>query len=571
MRRGLVKKLLVVSVLIFAAAPLWAAKNVIVMIPDGCGVSLQTLARWYKGAPLAVDPLVVGSVTTYMYDSVVTDSAPAATAIATGYKSNDKFIGVGPIPDGKLSTLPAPPEALRYKPLATVLEAAKLKGKATGLVATSTITHATPAGFVAHVHNRGLENDIMEQLVYQNVDVVLGGGKRHLLPTAAGGRRTDGEDLLSIVKSRGYTVVEKASELSAVRSGRVFGMFAAGAMEPHIDRAEFAPDQPSLAEMTAKAIELLSKDPDGFFLMVEGSQVDWAMHANDPIWAVTDFLAFDDAVKVALDFAKADRDTLLLAFPDHDTGGITIGNRRTNTSYVSMKVEELVDPLKKMKITASGLARKIGTSPTADKIKTEASQWWGVTLSDDDAAAILAEASKVGLDYALGKVVSERHTAVGWSTHGHHGSDVPLWAYGPGAPAGLIDNTDVARIVANAFGVNLEAVDRHLFVDLQQALPGTTVDRSDPNNPVVRVGACSLPTSKNILHYAPLNLTMPLDGVVVYASQTGKAYASRLAVAIIQAVQQVAVPFDRARLLSLLESDQLSQELGFPIAVEAIR
>ncbi len=571
MQRGLVRKLLVAGVLIFAAAPLWAAKNVIVMVPDGCGPSLQTLARWYKGAPLAVDALVVGSVTTYMYDSVVTDSAPAATALATGYKSNDKFISVGPIPDGKLSTLPVPPEVVRYKPLATVLEAAKLKGKATGVVATSTISHATPAAFFSHVHSRSLENDITEQLVYQNVDVVLGGGKQHLLPTSAGGRRTDGEDLLAVVKNKGYTFVEKASELAAVRSGRVFGMFASGAMQPHIDRAEFGPDQPSLAEMTAKAIELLSQDPEGFFLIVEGSQVDWAMHANDPVWAVTDFLAFDDAVKVAYDFAKADGDTLLLALPDHDTGGLTIGNRSTNSSYVAIKLEQLVEPLKKMKITAPALARKIGASPTADKVKAEVSQWWGLTLSDDDAAAILAEAGKVGLEYALGKVVSERHTVVGWSTHGHHGSDVPLWAFGPGAPAGLIDNTEVAKLVANAFGVNLEAVDRHLFVDLEQALPGATVDRSDPNNPVVRVGACALPASKSILHYAPLNLTMPLDGVVVYAPQTGKAYASRLAVAIIQAVQQVAVPFDRARLMALLDSDHLAKELGFPIAVEAIR
>lgn len=566
-----VRRIIVSCVLLFAATPLWAAKNIIVLIPDGCGSSLQTVARWFKGAPLTVDQLLVGGVVTYMFDSLVTDSAPAATAIATGYKSSDKFIGVGPRLEGKLSTLSAPPEALRYKPLATVLEAAKLKGKATGLVATSTITHATPAGFVAHVHDRSLENDIMEQLVYQNVDVVLGGGKRHLLPTAAGGRRTDGEDLLAVLRSKGYRVVEKASELAAVTAGPVFGMFAAGAMQPHIDRAELGPEQPSLAEMTAKAIELLSKDPDGFFLMVEGSQVDWAMHANDPIWAVTDFLAFDDAVKVAYDFAKGNGNTLLLAFPDHDTGGISIGNWLTNTSYVSMKVEDLVNPLKKMKITGGALANKIGSAPTAEKVKAEVSQWWGVTLSDDDAAAILAEASKVGLSYALGKVVSARHTVLGWSTHGHHGGDVPLWAYGPGAPAGLLDNTELAKVVARALGVDLAAVDRHLFVDLQQAFPGTTVDTKDPQNPVVRVGACSLPVSKNVLYYAPLNLTMPLDGVVVYAPVTGKVYASRLAVAIINAVQQLAVPFDRARLMSLLQSRELTEGLGFTIAAEVVR
>ncbi len=370
-----VQRLLVMLAALLLATGAQAAKNVIVMIPDGCAASLQTVARWYKGAPLAVDPLVVGSVTTYMANSVVTDSAPAATAIASGYKSTDKFIGIGPRAEDVLSVLPTPPESLRYKPLATVLEGARLKGKATGVVATSNISHATPAGFYAHVHDRGLANDIMEHLVYQNVDVVLGGGRANLLPKALGGARTDGEDLLAVVKQRGYTVVENKTQLAALSSGRVFGVFAADHMSPHIDRAEFAPDQPSLAEMTAKAIELLSKDPDGFFLMVEGSQVDWAMHANDPIWAVTDFLAFDEAVQVARDFAATHGDTLLLAFPDHDTGGFSLGNYRTNSSYVKIKVEEVVNPLKNMKITAEAVARKIGADPTVDKVKSAVQEW----------------------------------------------------------------------------------------------------------------------------------------------------------------------------------------------------
>jgi len=566
-----VQRLLVMLAALLLATGAQAAKNVIVMIPDGCAASLQTVARWYKGAPLAVDPLVVGSVTTYMANSVVTDSAPAATAIASGYKSTDKFIGIGPRAEDVLSVLPTPPESLRYKPLATVLEGARLKGKATGVVATSNISHATPAGFYAHVHDRGLANDIMEHLVYQNVDVVLGGGRANLLPKALGGARTDGEDLLAVVKQRGYTVVENKTQLAALSSGRVFGVFAADHMSPHIDRAEFAPEQPSLAEMTAKAIELLSKDPDGFFLMVEGSQVDWAMHANDPIWAVTDFLAFDEAVQVARDFAATHGDTLLLAFPDHDTGGFSLGNYRTNSSYVKIKVEEVVNPLKNMKITAEAVARKIGADPTVDKVKSAVQEWWGLTLSDDDASAILNEAKNVGLGYALGKVVSARHTVFGWSSHGHVGTDVPLWAFGPGAPKGLLDNTDLAKVTAAALGFNLAAVDAHLFVNLQEEFPGATVDMTDPANPVVRIGASALPVSKNTLYYAPLGMTFPLDGLVVYAPKTGKAYASRLAVAILKAVQQMTIPFDGRRLDTLLEAEEITQVLGFPIAPEAIR
>ena len=184
MKNSLISFLVVLICIMLTAAYSMAAKNVIVLIPDGCGVSTQTLARWYKGKALNVDEMVVGLAKTYMTNSVITDSAPAATAVTTGYKSTDKFIGVGPRPDNLLSNMPPVPADMPYKPLATVLEGAKLLGKATGLVATSTISHATPASFGSHVPNRSMENDIMEQLVYQGIDVVFGGGKRHLLPTS---------------------------------------------------------------------------------------------------------------------------------------------------------------------------------------------------------------------------------------------------------------------------------------------------------------------------------------------------------------------------------------------------
>ena len=167
--------------------------------------------------------------------------------------------------------------------MASILEAAKLAGKAVGIVATSRVTHATPAAFAAHIEIRNLENEIMEHMVYDNVDVVFGGGARHLLPegevytTSFGdewsGKRKDGENLLEVLQERGYQFIDSEEQMSAVTSGKVWGLFDDSHMQPDIDRQYFAEHEPSLAEMVAKAIEILSQDPDGFVLMVEGSRL----------------------------------------------------------------------------------------------------------------------------------------------------------------------------------------------------------------------------------------------------------------------------------------------------------
>lgn len=531
---------LISAVLVLAALPVAAVepvRNVIVMVPDGCDDAVVTAARWFKGSPLAVDGIRVGALTTYMADSVITDSAAAATAFASGVKTSDGFIGVGPRVEGLLSTMPMPAPEVQYAPFATALEAAKLVGKATGIVATSRITHATPAAYVSHNHSRNNENDIMEQIVYQNLDVVFGGGKRHLLPTSAGGKRTDGADLTQVLASRGYQMVETADAMAALSTRKVFGMFASSHMDAELDRRELHPQQPTLADMTAKAIELLSQDPDGFFLMVEGSQVDWAGHANDPIYMITDFIAFDDAVKVALDFATQDASTLVLVFPDHNTGGMKIGNAITDNGYTAVQVEDLVGPLQGMKLTGFGLATKIGSDTSAENIKAQVREWWGIELTDDDIAGIQAYvAGGLTLDYAIPRLVSERYTVIGWTTHGHNGEDVPLWAYGPGRPIGLVDNTEIAVISAQAAGGDLAATTNQLFVEVGSHFANAAISTADPENPVVRVGSCTLHANTNMLVYEPLGLALPLEGVVVYAPITGKAYVSRLGCAIVEAL-----------------------------------
>jgi alkaline phosphatase len=519
-----------------AGAP---AKNVIVLIVDGCSAEQYTFARWYKGAPLSFDPYRVGAVKTFIADSVIADSAPAASAFATGVRTSDKHISVGPNKK-TITGVPVPPEDVQYRPFATVLEGARLLGKATGIVATSRVSHATPGAYVAHTASRSSEDDIMEQAVHQGVDVVLGGGKQHLLPKGGKGVRADGENLLQTLRGWGYAVVENRQEMLGVSNGRVFGMFADDHMAPEIDRPALHPGQPTLAEMTRKAIELLSQDRDGFFLMVEGSQVDWACHANDVPHMLSDLLAYDQAVEAALDFAKKDGRTLVIAVSDHNTGGFSIGNHNSNKLYSQMKVEELLDPFRRMKVSGYQLWRAL-PEKSPDTLQAALRAGWGMEITDAEARKIIALAAsyKDNAYNALGEVLCPIYTHVGWTTHGHCGGDVPLHAFGPGKPAGgVVDAPDIARVCASAMGFDLEKLSRRLFVDAAEAFPGrATVDLSRPANPVLKIATAGgptaeLPANKNFLQLG--EKVYPLEGVVVYAKDTGRAYIPRQAVNLIQ-------------------------------------
>ena len=519
-----------------SAAPV---KNLIVLIMDGCGDEQLTLARWFKGAPLALDGMRTGAVQTSISDAVIADSAPAATAYATGIRTGSTMIGLAP-PVKNIPGLPPSAPELALKPQASVLEGARLLGKGTGIVATCRIGHATPAAYFAHVRSRSQEEDITEQGVYQNIDVVLGGGRRSLLPANSGGSRRDQEDLTAVLQARNYQLIDKRLEMSGVSGPKVYGLFAMSHLAPEIDRPDLAPEQPSLAEMTQKAIELLSGNKNGFFLLVEGSQIDWACHANDPAHLLSDLLMFDQAVQIALDFAKKDGQTLVLALPDHNTGGLTIGNRRTNDSYHKLTPELLLAPLKKMRRSASVLWQSLGEDRSPENIRGAVKKWWGLEISSEDAQQIAALAKKYGKEghYALGEVICPNYTHLGWTTHGHTGDDVPLFAYGPSRPVGLLDAQDIGRLSARALGFDLEKLTLRLFVDAAQAFAAeaVSIDRNDPTNPVLRIQhqarQAALPINKNLLILNKQEL--PLEGIVVHVTETGKTYLPLEAVHLIK-------------------------------------
>lgn len=295
------------------------ARNVVFLVPDGLGLSDVTAARVRKhgpaGAPLALETLAfVGYERNHSVDSLVTDSAAAASAWSCGEKFRNGSICIRE--DGSSPS--------------SLLELARDRGRRTGLVATSTITHATPAAFGAHVADRGCETEIARQYVeVTGVDVLLGGGRSTFRPSSPDACGAGGDQIAGAAQ-RGYRVASDREGLDAAvatRARKVLGLFADGAMSPAAAWTPASPE-PSLPQMAAAALDLLDDAPAGFFLMIEGSQIDWANHANDAESQLAEVLAFDDAVRVVLDWASASparlRQTLIVVAPDHETGGFSI-------------------------------------------------------------------------------------------------------------------------------------------------------------------------------------------------------------------------------------------------------
>lgn len=283
-------------------------RNIIMFIGDGMGISHITAYRIHNvGAEgkLNIERMpVTGLLHTQSIDELITDSAAGATALACGFKTRNGMIAI--LPDNTR--------------VLTILEAARDKGMSTGLVATSSITHATPACFASHVESRDNQTEIARQLVEGNVDILLGGGKRYFIPQSESeSKRPDNLDLIARAQEKGYQFVETGEELLKADRNQVLGLFRSGSLKRE-------PPEPTLAEMTAKSIELLSRNTEGFFLMVEGSQIDWGAHDNDLDYMFWEMASFDEAVKVGLDFALEDKHTLVIVTADHETGGLAIND-----------------------------------------------------------------------------------------------------------------------------------------------------------------------------------------------------------------------------------------------------
>jgi alkaline phosphatase len=328
--------------------PVPKAKNIIFMVADGMGLAHVTAARIFKNGPdgesLHLETLpTIGYQRTHSASDSLTDSAAAASAWASGEKFRNGEISChDDDQDGRCEPAPGP----------TILEIAKAKGKATGLVATSTVTHATPAAFGAHVPSRRCEKEIARQYIQvTEVEVILGGGRKKFKSTEnqADECGTSG-DFIADAERKGYEAVYTKKALDGVvakGSRKILGLFTPKGKTPELFRLypeeHYQAEEPTLPQMTAAALESVEKDKDGFFLLVEGSQIDWASHRNDVAYQIGETLAFDEAVKVVLDWIneKPNRKqkTLVIISADHETGGFAI-NGVEGRNY---KPDDIVD------------------------------------------------------------------------------------------------------------------------------------------------------------------------------------------------------------------------------------
>ncbi|MBD3383575.1 alkaline phosphatase [candidate division KSB1 bacterium] len=281
-------------------------KNVIFMIGDGMGtghISATRIATVGPDSALTMDTMpYTGFVKTHSANRLITDSAASGTAMSTGYKTDNGVIGLTP-------------NGTRVK---NIVKACQEINMATGLVATSSITHATPASMATHVESRNQQNEIARQLIENKVDVLLGGGLGFFLPQSHPlSKRTDDLDILSTAKESGYDIAQTREELLNSQAKKLLGLFGPVSMKT-------TEPEPSLADMTEKALKILSGRKTGFFLMVEGSQIDWGAHDNDFQEVLRQTRLFDEAIAVALDFAKKDKHTLVIVTSDHETGGLAV-------------------------------------------------------------------------------------------------------------------------------------------------------------------------------------------------------------------------------------------------------
>ena len=398
-------RLLFLIVAVLTLAPNASAQSrVILFIGDGVGVSYWTAARYASPDALAISQFkVMGLVDTRASNNLITDSAAGATAYSAGVRTFNGAIGVGP----------------DSTPAETVLEGAMKKGWATGLVATSSITHATPASFAAHVTSRGSEFDIAKQMAVLKPDVMLGGGMRFF----SAATRPDREDLVAALRTTHAVVSDSAGLQSLGDSVRkVVGLFAANEMPAAPDRT------PTLAAMTRKAIDILSRDREGFFLMVEGSQPDWRGHSNRPIQEVIDEMRdYDVAIGVALEYQRRMPDVLILVVSDHETGGLAIHTARDSAVLAS---------------AASALNSAVAPLERAMPLLT------GQAADSADSALVRMQITSARLRASARGARTPRLMAT-YTTTGHTGQMIPLFAKGPGAEAfgGMIDNYRVGQML----------------------------------------------------------------------------------------------------------------------------
>lgn len=430
------------------------------MIPDGTSIGVVSAARWFQiyngGAEnLSIDSLICGTVKTFSSNAPIGDSAPTTSCYMTGMPQRTGNVSIYPVADPGKDLYPID-SSMAYQPLATILEAAKYqKNKATGLVVTVEFPHATPADCAAHYYDRGKYKYIAPQMAYNNIDVVFGGGNKEIT-----------DDIKAHFKNTNTLLYQ--NDINGFRKfagkEKIWALFGDGAQPYDLDRDDAS--VPSLSEMTSKAIDRLSQNENGFFLMVEGSKVDWAAHGNDAIGCITEYLAFDKAVKVALDFAKKNGETAIVIMPDHGNSGFTIGKRECK-GYDRLSISDLFANVSLYKKTSVGIEDMLKKAQPTE-FKSIFKEYLGIDITDEELENLISSKDYMSGNYmevSNGKnilstiiEIMNSRTCFGFTTGGHTGEEVFLAAYHPdGAenlPIGMNTNTEMNKYLFDLLGLN---------------------------------------------------------------------------------------------------------------------
>lgn len=517
--------------------PVKPTKNVIVMIPDGTSIGVVSAARWYQiynklgGDNLAIDPYLCGTVKTFSSNAPIGDSAPTTSAYMTGMPQQTGNVSIYPVADPENDLIPVDPE-MAYQPLATILEAMRYQqNKATGLVVTVEFPHATPADCSAHYYARGKYEYIAPQMAYQNFDVMFGGGNSILT-----------DDIKQHFKNTGTSLIQ--NDVKAFRNfngkEKVWALFGDRELPYDLDRDPEA--VPSLAEMTQKALDRLSQNENGFFLMVEGSKVDWSAHGNDAIGCITEYLAFDKAVAIAMDYAKKDGNTTVIVLPDHGNSGFTIG-RRDLKGYDRASIDKLFKNVSQYTKTGEGLEKILLKSKPED-FKSVFKEYTNIDLTDEELNLLLssknyheADYMKVSNSVNMGSsIVSimNSHTYFGFTTGGHTGEEVFLAAYHPNGdvPMGMNTNIEINQYLHDVAGLKMSLQDmtKEIFAKHTDVFKGMeyTIDKST-DFPVLKVKkgnkTLTIPAFKSVAYLNDQPIT--LRSVTVYIDKNDTFYIPR--------------------------------------------
>jgi alkaline phosphatase len=426
-----------------------SARNVIFLVSDGMSSGTLAMAdillRRREGRPshwislYERNDLRRGLMDMASLDSIVTDSSAASSSWGCGYRVNNNSVNIGP--GGE-----------QYTP---VLKAFRDAGKGTGLVTTTTITHATPAGFGANVPQRGMEQQIAEQYLERRYDVLLGGGTRFF----DGARRTDGRNLFADFRNAGYRVVGRKTELYDLPNNAdpVLGTFASGHLPfalDHINTPEYRESIPTLAEMTQIALNRLSRNGNGFIVQVEGGRVDHAAHGNDVGGLIYDQIAFDDAVGVAVEFAEHNPDTLVIVTTDHGNANPGVNSPNANRNF---------DRIQEFTHTNSWIMSGVDESSTVSAIQARVEEATSLKIRKEEAHVLLKSVLELYTppyrlmsqpSAVLGQILAN-YTSVNWIGSTHTSDYVELAAFGPGSEAvrPFVKNTEMFAAMTHAAGV----------------------------------------------------------------------------------------------------------------------